>query len=97
MIFSHCVSEACHLKIHSGSHIINTLQYFYRQCQNNQQALTDFCQQKHDSLHKNFLAIYKQRHFGSPCLWLAVATDTLHHKTKQIENTDLLETVNILQ
>lgn len=50
----------------------------------NQQVLTDFCQQKHDSLHKNFLAIYKQRHFESSRLWLAVATDILHHKIKQI-------------
>lgn len=68
IIFSHYVSEACHVKIHPGSHIINTPQHFYRRCQKNQQALADFCQQKHDSLHRNFLAIYKQRHFGSSCL-----------------------------
>jgi len=42
MIFlSHYVSEACHPESHSGSHIINTLQYFYRQCQKNQQVLAD--------------------------------------------------------
>lgn len=50
----------------------------------NQQVLNDFCQKKHDSLHKNFLAIYKQSHFESSRLWFAMATDILHHKTKQI-------------
>lgn len=84
IFFSITYQKPVILKVIPGSDIINIFQYFYRQCQKNQQMLTDFCQQKHDSLHKNFLAIYKQRDFESSCLWLAPVTDMLHHKIKQI-------------